>query len=115
MNVVVDLPAELETELADEANHLGLPMAEYIVRVLATGRTLLPSPRTGAELIAYWQSEGLVGSRADITDAPEHARKLREQGEGGTSYFSTFFGLTSLEKQNVPFSFSFSFYVIWLP
>ena len=38
-------------------------------------------PVTGAELVAYWQSAGLVGTRPDITDAPAHARALRKQSE----------------------------------
>ena len=81
MSLVLDLPAELEAELAAEAAHLGLPLSEYAVRLLAAGRTLHPAPRTGAELVAYWQGEGLVGMRPEITDAPAHARTLREQAQ----------------------------------
>lgn len=79
MSLVLDLPAELETELAAEAAHLGLPLPEYALRLLAGGRSLRSAPHTGAELLAYWQGEGLVGTRPDITDAPAHARALREQ------------------------------------
>jgi hypothetical protein len=35
--------------------------------------------RTGAELVAFWDREGVVGSRADIEDPAEHARALRER------------------------------------
>jgi hypothetical protein len=81
MSLVLDLPPELETELAAEAARLGLPLPEYALRLLAGGRNLRPPPRTGADLLAYWQSEGLVGTRPDITDAPAHARVLREQAQ----------------------------------
>ena len=37
--------------------------------------------RTGAELVAYWQGEGLVGTRPNIADAPAHARTLRERAQ----------------------------------
>lgn len=77
MSLVLDLPPELETELAAEAAHLGLPLSEYALRLLAGGQ----SPRTGADLLAYWQGEGLVGTRPEITDAPSHARALREQAQ----------------------------------
>jgi hypothetical protein len=81
MSLVLDLPAELETELSAEAARIRLPLPEYVLRLLAGRRTPSPAPRTGAELLAYWQSEGLVGTRPDITDSPAHARALREQAQ----------------------------------
>ena len=81
MSVTLDLPAELETELAAEAAQFGLPLAEYVVRLLASGRPPHPAPRSGAELVAYWRSEGLIGTRPDITDSRAHARALRRQAE----------------------------------
>jgi hypothetical protein len=81
MSLVLDLPPELETELAAEAARLGLPLSEYALRLLAGARGPSPALRTGAELLAYWQSEALVGTRADITDSAAHARNLREQAQ----------------------------------
>ena len=81
MSLVLNLSPELETELAAEAAHFGIPLTEYALRLLAEGRTPRPAPRTGAELLAYWQGEGLVGTRPEITDAPAHARALREQAQ----------------------------------
>jgi hypothetical protein len=79
MRLVLDLPSELETELAAEAADLALPLQEYVLRLLAGGRSSSPAPRTGAELVAYWQAAGLVGTRSDLADSPTHARALREQ------------------------------------
>ena len=79
MSLVVDLPSDLEDKLATEAARLGLPLSEYVVRLLTEDRTNTPVPRTGAELVAYWQAEGLIGTRPDITDGPAHARQLRDQ------------------------------------
>ncbi len=84
MSLMLDLPPELETELAGEAAQLGLPLPEYILRLLATGRGSGTAPRTGAELLAYWQGEGLVGTRSEITDSQAHARILRQQAERRT-------------------------------
>ena len=81
MSLVLNLPPELETELAAEAAHLGLPLSEYALRVLAGGWKLKAAPQTGPELLAYWQGEGLVGTRPEIMDSPAHARSLREQAQ----------------------------------
>jgi hypothetical protein len=81
MSVTLDLPAELETELAAEAAQLGLPLAEYVLRLLASGRPPHSVPRSGAELVAYWQGERLIGTRPEIADSHAHARALRQQAE----------------------------------
>ena len=81
MSLVLDLPSELETELASEAARLGIPLSEYALRLIAAGRGTRAALRTGAELLSYWQSEGLVGTRPEIADSQAHARALREQAE----------------------------------
>lgn len=78
MPLLLELPPELESELIAEADRLRLSLPEYALRVLAAGRALGPRPRNGAELLVYWQSAGLIGTRPDITDAPAHARALRQ-------------------------------------
>jgi hypothetical protein len=83
MSLVLDLPSELETKLTSEAQRLGLPLSEYVVRVLSAG-TEHPQLRTGTELLHYWQSEGLIGARADISDSQAHARLLRQEVERRT-------------------------------
>ena len=81
MSLVLDLPPELESDLAREAARLGLPLSEYALRLLAAGRIPPPQLQNGAELVAYWKGAGLVGTRPEITDAPGHARALRQQAE----------------------------------
>ncbi len=81
MSLVLDLPPELETELISEASRMGLPLPEYVKQLLLAGRPPGAMPRSGSELVSYWQGEGLVGTRADITDSQEHARALRRQAE----------------------------------
>ena len=81
MNITLELPSELERELADEASQLKLPLSEYILRVLAFRPFLQNPPKTGVELVAYWENIGVVGSRPDIADSQEHARQLRDQAE----------------------------------
>jgi hypothetical protein len=80
MSLVLDLPPELETELTAEAERLHLSLSEYAVRVLA-GQSHGARPHNGAELVAYWEREGLIGTRPEIADAAEHAREIRKQAE----------------------------------
>ena len=68
MNISLDLPSELENELSTEASHLKLPLAEYILRLLSLRPFLQNPPKTGPELVAYWESVGVIGSRPDIID-----------------------------------------------
>ncbi len=84
MTITLNLPSELEEELSQEAARLGLPLAEYALRVLASSRTAQSSgdaPLTGAELVEYWNREGVIGSRRDIEDPVAFARELRERNQ----------------------------------
>jgi hypothetical protein len=81
MTLTVDLSHELESELSVEAARLGLPLSEYARRLLSAGRGPGAVPRTGADLLAYWRDEGVIGSRSDIADSQEHARALRREAE----------------------------------
>jgi len=81
MSITLNLPQDLEDELAREAAHLGLSVADYALRLLVTGRPTFTALRTGAEVVAYWQQEGLLGTRPDIADSQAHARAIRSQVE----------------------------------
>jgi hypothetical protein len=78
MTLILELPRELEHELANEAQQIGLSLSEYKLRLLSARPTLPLSPKTGADLVAYWQNAGLIGSRPDITDSQEHVLHLRQ-------------------------------------
>ncbi|MEH2308512.1 hypothetical protein [Nostoc sp.] len=81
MSINLDLPPDLENELFTEASRLNLPLSEYILRILAVRQVLANPPKTGAELVAYWQSEGVINSRPDLTDSQAYARKLRHEAQ----------------------------------
>ena len=84
MTVTLELPQELERELSGEATKLGLTLSEYTLRLLSRRPTVKAIPKTGAELVAYWQDSGLVGARTDITDSQTHARTIRAEAERRT-------------------------------
>lgn len=84
MTLTLELPGDLERELAAEAARLGLPLSEYALRLLAgtgIGFANGAAPQRGDELVAFWQRAGVVGTRADIADPAEHARTLRNRAE----------------------------------
>ena len=81
MNISLELPSDLENELSIEAFQLKLPLAEYILRLLSFRPFLQNPPKTGMELVTYWESVGVIRSRPDITDSQEHARQLRHNAE----------------------------------
>lgn len=81
MSLVLNLPSELESEMATEAARLGVPLPEYALRLIAAGRNTSPVVRTGAELLGFWQGEQLIGTRSEIADSQAHARAMREQAE----------------------------------
>lgn len=84
MSIHIDLPPDLERELSTEASRLNLPLSDYILQVLSIRQVLSNPPKTGADLVAYWQSQGVINSRPDITDSQSHARKLRYEAETRT-------------------------------
>lgn len=87
MTITLNLPRELEEELSQEAARVGLPLAEYALRLLSSSRspqTAGDAPLSGAELVEYWNREGIIGSRRDIEDPVAFARELREQNQNRT-------------------------------
>jgi hypothetical protein len=81
MPQTVELPDDLADALTDEASRLGLSLPDYAVRLLTSARHSVTAIHGGADLVAYWRAEGLVGSRPDIVDSPAEARSLREQAQ----------------------------------
>ncbi|CAN5742782.1 hypothetical protein BH23GEM3_BH23GEM3_10560 [soil metagenome] len=83
MTLTIELPQELERKLAAEAERLGLPLSEYALRLLTTRRSgsAEETHRSGAELVALWRSEGVIGARPEIPDAQAHARRIRQAAE----------------------------------
>jgi hypothetical protein len=81
MTLTLDLPKQLVDELSVEANRLGLSLSEYAVQVLSTGRDGETALHTGADLVAYWKAQGLVGTRPEIADSQDYAREIRRVAE----------------------------------
>lgn len=81
MSIVIDLPHELEQKLTVEASSRGLPLEAYVLEVLANGGKMHAAIEGGSALVAYWQQEGLVGTRTDVVDSQQHARAIRSEAE----------------------------------
>ena len=81
MILTLELPKELENDLVDEAEQFGLSLPKYTLCLLLARPLLKTTPKSGAELVAYWQNAGVIGMRSDIDDSQQHARQLRAQAE----------------------------------
>ena len=81
MILTLELPKELESDLVNEAEQLGLSLPDYTLQLLFARPTLKATPRNGAELIAYWQNAGVIGMQPDIDDSQQHARDIRMHAE----------------------------------
>jgi hypothetical protein len=85
MTITLELPEELENELSQEADMLGLSLPDYTLRLLFLRPNLEAVPQTGAELVTYWRNAGVIGTRSDIADSQQHARQLRAKAERRTT------------------------------
>lgn len=81
MTLVLELPPELESQLAARAVELRLPLDEYALRILASGAIPAPNVQNGAEILDYWKQHGLIGTKSHIADASAHVRTLRQAAE----------------------------------
>jgi hypothetical protein len=105
MTLTRELPPELESRVNDEAARRGLAPADYVLELVRTAtpeepergddelrkevEELLagvwteeePRPTTGAELVAYWERHGLIGTRPDIKDSVEYVQEMRRKAE----------------------------------
>jgi hypothetical protein len=87
MTLTLDLPPDLEARVNSEAARRGMSSAECVLEVLGAAMPDTALPTTPAELVDYWEREGVLGiwaDRTDIPDSPEYARQLRRQAEQRT-------------------------------
>jgi plasmid stability protein len=81
MTLTLDLSDELKERLQAEAARRGLSTDTYAVQVLDSEVPASTGPANGAELVEYWEREGLIGTRPEIKDSVEHARAIRREAE----------------------------------
>ena len=93
MALTIELGPDAEAALRRAAARRGMVAADLARALLEEqlGReqqnTESRAPTTGAELVAYWRAEGVVGAwaaRTDITDSATYARDLRRRAETRT-------------------------------
>jgi len=81
MTLTIELTPEQEAALQAQAMEAGMEASEYARQLLASDLVTEPRPMTGAEILAFWEQEGVFGVFADRGDAQEYARHLREQAQ----------------------------------
>jgi hypothetical protein len=105
MTLTLDLPPDLEARVHSEAARRGVSATDYILDLVRSAtpeapvaddaltleevEDLMPGtwpedeprPTNGAELVAYWERHGLLGTRPDIKDSLEYVREMRRKAE----------------------------------
>jgi hypothetical protein len=79
MTLTVELTPEQQSVLEQEAAARGLEPEEYARYLIEAG--LGSRKLTGAEAMAHWEREGVLGTFQDRPDSPDFARELRRQAE----------------------------------
>lgn len=99
MTLILDLTPEQERQIEDEARARNMDTRSYALAQLFREREedsedvlpavgpMPPVNGTGADLVVYWEREGLIGTRPDIKDSQQHARQIRRQSERRTHSF----------------------------
>jgi len=91
MTLTLELTPEQEQSLEAEAQQRGMDRASYAKtlifedehqeRMAEIAAQAKEENWSGADLVAFWEREGIIGSRPDITDSLEYARALRHKAE----------------------------------
>jgi hypothetical protein len=81
MTLTLDLPRELEADLAVGAAWEGVPIETYALRLLAASQDRSSRIQSGVKLVEYWRREGVIGSRSDVTDSQSQARAIRDAAQ----------------------------------
>ncbi len=85
MTLTLELTPEQEQRIEAEARRRNMDAASYAKTLLfeadPSAGQAAEEQWSGADLVAYWEREGVIGSRPDITDSLEHARAIRRKAE----------------------------------
>lgn len=95
MTLTLELTREQEQQIEEEARRRNMDTASYAKTLLFEEQSaedseaqtlphigpLPPENGTGADLVAYWEREGLIGTRPDIKDSLKHARAIRRKAK----------------------------------
>jgi len=94
MTLTLELTPEQERHIEAEARRRNMDAASYAKALLFEGEADRPikydaaqaaeEQWSGADLVAYREREGVIGSRPDITDSLERARAIRRKAERRT-------------------------------
>ena len=85
MTYTLNLPPDTEARAQAQADMEGVAVEDYLLSLIEDALPALPREfKTGADIVAYWRENNLVGiwaDRPDIGDSVEYARELRRQAE----------------------------------
>jgi hypothetical protein len=81
MTLTLELTTDETARLKSAAQQTGSQIGDVVHKLISE----LPEPVTkltaGAQALAEWEAEGILGLWSDRADSPELARELRQQGQ----------------------------------
>ena len=83
MIYTLQLPPDTQVRAQAQADAEGVAVEDYLLSLIEEALPA-PKPRSGAELVALLEKEGILGmwaNRTDIGDSVEYARALRREAE----------------------------------
>lgn len=80
MSVLLNFPKTLEKQLHQEAASREQPIEKYLVKLIQQARQNgSQSFQSTDEILSYWKSAGVLGTRPTKTNSQKMARRLRSQ------------------------------------
>lgn len=76
MTITLELPPVMSERLKEEAAHWEQPLEEYVKLLISQA---MPKPRSGAEMVAFLQEDGLIGMWADREDMKDSTAWVQAQ------------------------------------
>ena len=80
-SVTLELTTEEVERLTLLANQTGAEIGQVLHRLISQLPDVAGKPTSGAQALARWEAEGVLGLWSDRIDSPELARELREKAQ----------------------------------
>lgn len=80
-SVTLELTTEEVKRLRLLANQTGAEIGQVLHRLISQLPDVNTKPTSGAQALALWEAEGILGLWKDRADSPQLARELREKAQ----------------------------------
>lgn len=85
MTITLNLPPGVEARIEEEAAKRSSPTEDYLISLIEKSLpppAPMPELTAGADVVAYWEREGVIGmwaDREDMQDSTAYVNRLRQK------------------------------------